>query len=118
VVTLLLLMVIGALSVSVADTCYITCAKTKIKVILEYLEEGWLGRTQNKVQGAIFNFDPENDIFTKIKDVPDKDVLGRIEGNWQDKVYYTLGNQPFAKAKVCLGCSFYDNTRNCVLTLA
>jgi hypothetical protein len=89
----------GALSVSVADTCFITCAKTKIKVILEYLEEGWLGRTQNKVQGVIFNYDPDNDNLMKIKDVPDKDILGRVEGNWQDKVYYTLGNQPFAKAK-------------------
>ncbi|KAF2501013.1 hypothetical protein BU16DRAFT_522072 [Lophium mytilinum] len=87
----------GSLSVSVADTCYVTCAKTRIKVILEYLEEGWLGRTQNKVQGVIFTYDPENDTKAKIKDVPDKDVLGRIEGNWQDKVYYTLGSQAFAK---------------------
>ncbi|KAF2198613.1 oxysterol-binding protein-like protein [Delitschia confertaspora ATCC 74209] len=89
----------GSLSVSVADTCYVTCAKTKIKVILEYLEEGWLGKTQNKVQGVIFTYDPDSDNKIKIKDVPDKDVLGRIEGNWQDKVYYTLGSQPFAKSK-------------------
>ncbi|KAH7110082.1 oxysterol-binding protein-like protein [Dendryphion nanum] len=87
----------GSLSVSVADSCYVTCTKTKTKVILEYLEEGWLGRTQNKVQGVIFKYDPENDTKTKIKDVSDKDVLARIEGCWQDKVYYTLGNQPFNK---------------------
>jgi hypothetical protein len=35
-----------------------------------------------------------------MKDVPDKDVLARIEGNWQDKIYYTLGNKPFAKVSV------------------
>ncbi|KAF2252482.1 oxysterol-binding protein-like protein [Trematosphaeria pertusa] len=87
----------GSLSVSVADSCYVTCAKTGIKVILEYLEEGWLGRTQNKVQGVIFKYDPDNDTKTRIKDVSDKEVLGRIEGCWQDKVYYTLGNGPFAK---------------------
>ncbi|PVI07022.1 oxysterol-binding protein-like protein [Periconia macrospinosa] len=87
----------GALSVSVADSCYVTCAKTKIKVILEYLEEGWLGRSQNKVLGVIFKYDPNNDTKTKIKDVPDKDVLARVEGCWQDKVYYTFGSQPFAK---------------------
>ncbi|KAF2105951.1 oxysterol-binding protein-like protein [Lophiotrema nucula] len=87
----------GSLSVSVADSCFVTCAKSKIKVILEYLEEGWLGRSQNKVLGVIFTYDPDNDTKTKIKEVPEKDVLGRVEGCWQDKVYYTLGSQPFAK---------------------
>jgi hypothetical protein len=90
----------GSLSVSVADSCFVTCAKTKTKVILEYMEEGWLGRSQNKVQGVIFKYDPGNDTKTKIKEVSDKDVLARIEGSWQDKVYYTLGNQPFAKSSV------------------
>ncbi|EOA89860.1 hypothetical protein ACJQWK_02906 [Exserohilum turcicum] len=87
----------GSLNVSVADSCYITCPKTGLKVILEYQEEGWLGRTQNKVNGVIFKYDPKNDTITKIKDVSDKDVLGRIEGSWQDKVYYTLGSKPFSK---------------------
>lgn len=52
------------------------------------------------MEGIIFTYDPESDIKTKIKDVPEKDVLGRIEGCWTDKVYYTLGSQPFAKSTV------------------
>jgi hypothetical protein len=88
----------GTLSVSVADSCFVVCPKTRLKVILEYLEEGWLGRAQNKVVGIIFNYDPANDTKTKIKEVPESDIVGRIEGNWQDKVYYTLGKEPFAKA--------------------
>ncbi|KAI4627351.1 uncharacterized protein J4E88_001391 [Alternaria novae-zelandiae] len=87
----------GSLNVSVADSCFVTCPKTGLKVILEYQEEGWLGRSQNKVLGVIFKYDPNNDSITKIKDVAEKDVLARIEGNWQDKVYYTLGSKPFAK---------------------
>lgn len=83
-----------------ADQCYISCPKTKIKVILHYIEEGWLGKAQNKVEGVIFKYDPENDDKTKIKDVPEEDVLGRIEGCWVDKIYYSLGSQPFAKAPV------------------
>jgi ribosomal protein S11 len=59
-----------------------------------------LGRTQNKVQGVVYKYDAKNDHIVKIKDVPEKDVLARIEGNWQDKVYYTLGNKPFAKVSV------------------
>ncbi|KAK7521620.1 oxysterol-binding protein-like protein [Phyllosticta citriasiana] len=87
----------GSLSVTVADVCYITCPRTRIKVILHYLEEGWLGKTQNRVEGVIFTYDPQNDTKTKIKDVSDKDVLARIEGSWHDKVYYTLGSQAFSK---------------------
>lgn len=87
---------------SVADTCYITCPKTGLKVILEYQEEGWLGRSQNLVKGVIFKYDPKNDNTTKIKDVPDKEVLARIEGAWTDKVYYTLGNKAFNKVSVSI----------------
>jgi hypothetical protein len=67
------------------------------------MEEGWLGKTQNKVEGVIFRYDPENDNKTKIKDVPDKDVLARISGNWKEKLYFSLG----AKG-VCLAFSFYS----------
>ncbi|KAH9212974.1 hypothetical protein DL95DRAFT_169219 [Leptodontidium sp. 2 PMI_412] len=81
----------GSLSVTVGDLCFITCPQTKIKTILHYMEEGWLGKTQNKVEGVIFRYDPENDNKTKIKDVPDKDVLARISGNWKEKLYFSLG---------------------------
>lgn len=81
----------GSLNVTVTDQCLITCAETKIKAILHYIEEGWLGKTQNKVEGVIFRYDPENDDKVKIKDVPEKDILARINGNWKDKLYFTLG---------------------------
>lgn len=80
----------GALSVTVADTCYVTCPKTRIKCILHYLEEGWLGRTQNKVLGVVYRYNPDSDKITRIKDVPDRDVLARIDGCWQEQVYFTL----------------------------
>ncbi|PYH95211.1 oxysterol-binding protein-like protein 1 [Aspergillus ellipticus CBS 707.79] len=80
----------GALAISVSDTCYITCAKTRIKVILQYLEEGWIGRAQNKVEGVVFRYDPDRDVITRIKDVPEGDVLARISGSWHGQVFYTL----------------------------
>lgn len=80
----------GSLSVTVADSCFVTCRKTKIKAILHYLEESWLGKTQNKVNGVIYTYDPENDNKTRIKDVPEKDVLARLEGCWHDQIFYTL----------------------------
>jgi hypothetical protein len=89
----------GSLSVTVGDLCFVTCPKTKIKAILHYLEEGWLGKTQNKVEGVIFNYDPENDIYSKIRDVPEKDVLARVQGNWKDKLYFSSGSS--SKPNVC-----------------
>lgn len=81
----------GSLNVTVGDICFITCPGTKIKAILHYLEEGWLGKTQNKIEGVIFRYDPDNDNKTKIRDVAEKDVLGRITGNWKDKLYFSPG---------------------------
>ncbi len=80
----------GNPSITVADTCYVTCPKTKTKTILQYLEESWLGKTQNRVNGIVFQYDPENDSKTRIKDVSEKDVLARIEGCWHEQVFYTL----------------------------
>lgn len=80
----------GSLSVTVADTCFITCPKSKMKVILHYLEESWLGRAQNKVLGVIYTYDPQNDNKTRIKDVPERDVLARLEGSWTDQIHFTL----------------------------
>ncbi|MCJ1398763.1 hypothetical protein MMC11_001964 [Xylographa trunciseda] len=80
----------GSLSVTVSDTCFVTCPKTKLKVILHYVEEGWLGRVQNKVVGVMYRYNPETDKTTKIKDVPEKDILGRFDGCWHDQVFYTL----------------------------
>ncbi|KAL2059387.1 hypothetical protein ABVK25_000680 [Lepraria finkii] len=80
----------GSLSVTVTDQCYIICPKTKIKVIMHYQEESWLGKTQNKVNGVVYTYDPENDNKSRIKDIPEKDVRARIEGCWHDQVYYTL----------------------------
>lgn len=88
----------GNLYVTVSDTCFIVCAKTGIKVILHYLEEGYFGKTQNKVEGVVYKCaDPSSDKTSRIKDVHDKDILGRIDGCWTDKVYFSHGSTDFKK---------------------
>ncbi len=86
------------MSITVADTCYITCPKTRLKVRLEYLEEGWLGKSQHRMQGVIFRYDPENDSKNKIKEVLETDIVARLEGCWHDQIYFTLGSKPFDKS--------------------
>ena len=80
----------GSLSVSVADTCSVTCPKTRMKAILHYLDEGWLGSSKNIVHGVVFRYDPENDKINRLKDVPEKDILARVEGCWKEQIYYSI----------------------------
>jgi len=87
----------GALSVTVSDVCFVTCPKTRIKVILHYVEEGWLGKSQNRVQGTMFRYDPDNDKITRLKDVLQKDILANIDGCWQDRIYYSIPPTPAVK---------------------
>ena len=84
----------GSLAISVADTAYITCPNTKLKAILTYLEEGWVGKSQNKMTGIVYRYDPEDDRYTRIKDVPEKEIVARVEGCWQEQIYYTLVAEP------------------------
>jgi hypothetical protein len=88
----------GNLNITVADTCFVTCKQTGIRVILHYVEEGYFGKTQNKVEGVVYkSADIEKDNISRIKDVPDKAILGRIDGSWQDKVWFSYGSKDFKK---------------------
>ncbi|KZZ94244.1 oxysterol binding protein-like protein [Moelleriella libera RCEF 2490] len=90
----------GSLSVSVSEMAYITCPQTKLKAILHYVEEGWLGRTTNKIDGVVFRYDPENDSKTLVQHVPDEDVLVRLSGPWREKVVFTIGSKPVVRFPV------------------
>jgi hypothetical protein len=84
----------GSLSITVADICFVTCPKNRLKAILHYLDEGWIGKSQNIVQGVIYKYDPGSDKITRIKDVPEKSIVARIEGCWKEKIYYTIPSTP------------------------
>ena len=89
----------GALNVTVGDMAYVTCPETKLKAILHYFDEGWLGRTTNKMEGLIFRYDPENDDKQQIRDVPEEDILVRLGGPWKEKIVFTLGSKPLVSYK-------------------
>lgn len=46
----------------------------------------------------IFKYDPDHDIKTKIKDVPEADIIARVEGCWHEQIYYTVGSKSFDKS--------------------
>ena len=88
----------GGLTLGINEMAYITCPQTKLKTMIHYVEEGWIGRTQNKIDGVIYKYDPENDDKTRVRDVPAQDILVKISGNWKDKVYISFAPD----FKVCL----------------
>ncbi|OAL30978.1 hypothetical protein AYO22_01273 [Fonsecaea multimorphosa] len=87
----------GSLYISVADTCSIICPQTRLKCLLTYVEESWFGKAQNRVHGLIFRYDPSDDKYTRVKDVPDKDILVKLEGCWQEQIFYTIPNSAAVK---------------------
>ncbi|MDA4133344.1 MAG: oxysterol-binding protein [Thaumarchaeota archaeon] len=101
----------GALSVSVGDMAFVTCPKTKLKAILSYYDEGWLGRSTNKVEGIIFKYDPENDDKVRIRDVPPEDILVRLSGPWKEKIVFTMGPKPLVCSQP-IPPSLVKNTRD------
>ncbi|KIV83026.1 hypothetical protein PV11_05087 [Exophiala sideris] len=89
----------GSLYISVADTCSITCPKTRLKCLLTYVEESWFGKAQNRVHGVVYRYDPNDDKYTRVKDVPDRDVLVKLEGCWQEQITYTIPNSAAVKER-------------------
>lgn len=83
----------GSLSVTVSDANYVTCRKSRMKAILHYVEEGWLGKTHHKVVGVVFRYDPDNDCVTKIKEIPSSDILAEIDGSWHGQIFYKLAGK-------------------------
>lgn len=74
----------------VEDTSFITCYTTKIRVILQYIGDSWLGKPKHRVEGVIYRYDDATENLDKIRDVPAKAVLARIEGSWMSQLFYTL----------------------------
>ncbi|KAG0132968.1 hypothetical protein HOY82DRAFT_642002 [Tuber indicum] len=80
----------GTLNLYVEDICYVTCPKTQLKAILQYLGDSWIGKAKHKVEGVVYQYTHEDDGIQKIKDVPSKLVRAKIEGSWMSQLYYTV----------------------------
>ena len=77
----------ASLYATISDHAYLTCPNTKIKAIVEYKDEKWIGKPRFEVRGSIYRYDPENDTISKLKQIPPADVLATIEGSWRSQIY-------------------------------
>lgn len=95
----------GALAIYVEDICFVTCEKTKMRCILQYLGDGWLGRAKHRVEGVIYRYEgTEEDHYERIKDVPSKKILAKIDGSWMTQIYYTLTGSSVSSLFAAEGC--------------
>ena len=97
------LYLLGTLNLYVEDICYVTCPKTKLKAVLQYLGDSWIGKAKHKVEGVIYQYIQEDDGIQKIKDVPSKLVLAKIEGSWMSQLYYTVPGSNVSLFFILLG---------------
>ncbi|BEI91296.1 uncharacterized protein CcaverHIS019_0401160 [Cutaneotrichosporon cavernicola] len=81
----------GTMSDVISVTCRGGSAKTRLRVLVEYKEESWIGRPRFALEGVIYRYD-EGDVnaesWTKVKQVPSDKVVGHIEGNWMKTIKY------------------------------
>ncbi|GAA93929.1 uncharacterized protein L969DRAFT_167801 [Mixia osmundae IAM 14324] len=85
----------GAPAILLADQTYITCTNEsksgkQLRTLLAYVDESWLGKAKYAVEGVIYECEEGREQYDKIKRVPDKDVLARIEGSWRGALRYKL----------------------------
>ncbi|EPX74340.1 oxysterol binding protein [Schizosaccharomyces octosporus yFS286] len=92
----------GNLHINMQDSTYITCPRTRIKAIVTYVEERWLGKPKSLVEGVVFRYDPENDCYDTIKSVPNDCILATLKGNWRNCIFYNYAGDSESKMLVDL----------------
>ncbi|EIN09023.1 hypothetical protein PUNSTDRAFT_52431 [Punctularia strigosozonata HHB-11173 SS5] len=83
----------GSFYVTVGDSTIVTCTGgapgQKLRTILEYKEESWLGKAHFLVEGVVHTYtegEPGVEEWTKVKHVPKDRAVAYIDGSWRHKV--------------------------------
>jgi hypothetical protein len=78
----------GSLYTTIQDSAIITCKQSKLRTIVIYKDEPWIGKPKFQVEGVIFRFDPDEDEdIETLRDVPEEAIVAKIEGSWKGKYY-------------------------------
>lgn len=83
----------GSFYVTMGEATIVTCSGgkdgKKLRAIIEYKEESWLGRAHFLVEGIIHEYTPgetEHLEWTRVKHVPRSRVIATLDGSWKHKV--------------------------------
>lgn len=65
--------------------------KTKLRTLIEYKEESWLGKPRFALEGVIYrSTEEEGEEYKKIKSVPSDKIVAHLEGNWMRQIKYRM----------------------------
>ncbi|KAI8986692.1 hypothetical protein BD414DRAFT_460953 [Trametes punicea] len=91
----------GSFYVTVGDSTIITCSGgkdgQKLRAIIDYKEESWLGRAQFLCEGVIHTYNPTETVheeWTRVKHVPRDRVLAVFDGSWRHKIRWKRVDAP------------------------
>ncbi|CAG7847793.1 Oxysterol-binding protein-like protein 1 [Serendipita indica DSM 11827] len=81
----------GSFYATITDSTIITCTGGKgdqLRAIIEYKEEPWLGAPRFLVEGVIYKYTPgpEQEAWTKVKQVPKDLVVATFDGCWRKSI--------------------------------
>ena len=87
----------GAYYGTISDQISITCrggesSQTKLRTILDYKDESWLGKPRFLLDGVIYRYTPGTDeeTWSRPKQVPSDRVVAYLEGTWTKEIRYKL----------------------------
>ncbi|OBZ77732.1 Isoleucine--tRNA ligase [Grifola frondosa] len=91
----------GSFYVTVGDATIITCNGSpdgqKLRAIIEYKEESWLGKAHFLCEGVIHSYEPEESQhheWTRVKHVPRSRVLATFDGSWKHHIRWKRIDAP------------------------
>ncbi|KAI6037614.1 hypothetical protein EDC04DRAFT_2129882 [Pisolithus marmoratus] len=100
----------GNFYLTVADSTIITCTGgdggQRLRAVIEYKEESWIGKAHFLVEGVIHTYgedDTEFEQWTKVKHVPRSYVLAHFEGCWRGHIRWRrTGSASASRSSVSL----------------
>ena len=92
----------GSFYVTVSESTVITCSggagdQEKLRVVIDYKEESWLGKAQFALEGVIHTYDPTESVheeWTRVKHVPRDRVLAVFDGSWRGRIRWKRVDAP------------------------
>ena len=102
----------GSFYVTVGDSTIITCSGgkdgQKLRAVIEYKEESWLGKAHFLLEGVIHTYDPKETVheeWTRVKHVPKDRVLAVFDGSWRGRVRWKRVDAPDSEYATLLDLS-------------
>ena len=84
----------GSLSPAVTDVATVTCIPAPgsdakpMRAVIEYKENGWLGKAEHAIEGCIYQYKPGTAAATctQVRDVPPDSIMFTLSGTWRGLV--------------------------------